>query len=333
MRLLVTGIAGFIGSHLGERLLGRGHEVVGVDNFDGFYDRRVKEANLRGLAGKAKVIEGDILDRDLLDRLLSEGKFDGVVHLAALAGVTPSLKQPARYARVNVEGTANVAEAASAHGVPKIVFASSSSVYGGNTKIPFHEDDRVDEPVSPYAATKRAAELVLRSAHHVTGISVTALRYFTVYGPRQRPDMAIHLFTRAIDRGEPVRLRGSGASSRDYTYVDDVITGTVAAVEQPGSGFRVYNLGGERATSLRELVILVSSALGKTAKLETVPAVTGDVERTLADITRARADLGYSPEVGLSEGVRRFVEWYRASAGVLPADMRGWFEGGGPPSG
>jgi UDP-glucuronate 4-epimerase len=311
MRLFVTGIAGFIGSHLTERLLARGHEVTGLDSFDPFYDRRVKERNLTGVRG-ARVIEGDILDVALIDRLLAEGRFDAVVHLAALAGVGPSLSQPARYMRVNVEGSAGLAEAMARRGVPRMVFASSSSVYGGNTKVPFEEDDRIDDPVSPYAASKRGAELALKAAVHTTGIGVTALRYFTVYGPRQRPDMAIHKFTRAIDRGEPVHLRGSGATSRDYTFIDDIIDGTVAAIERDERGFRAYNLGGCHATRLDHLVARIGAALGKDPRIVVSAEIRGDVQHTLASVGRAQGELGYAPKVALDEGLARFVAWYRA---------------------
>jgi UDP-glucuronate 4-epimerase len=312
MRLLVTGVAGFIGSHLAERLLGRGHDVTGVDNFDPFYDRRIKEANLASI-GRERVVEGDILDEALLDRVLSSARFDAIVHLAALAGVGPSLAVPGRYMRVNAEGTALVAQAATRHGVRRIVFAGSSSVYGANTKVPFDEDDRVDDPVSPYAASKRAAELALRAAGYMTGVDVTILRYFTVYGPRQRPDMAIHTFCRSIARGEPVRLRGGGATSRDYTYVDDVVTGTVAAIERAVAGYRVYNLGNSHATRLAELVAHLGAALGEAPRIEVVSEMRGDVQHTLAGVARARAELGYVPEVGIEEGLRRFVAWYRSS--------------------
>jgi UDP-glucuronate 4-epimerase len=313
MQLLVTGIAGFIGSHLAERLVARGHDVVGVDNLDPFYARAIKLRNLAALGPRARFVEGDILDAALLDRLLGAARFDAVVHLAALAGVGPSLRAPARYQRVNAEGTSLVAEAAARHGVPKLVFASSSSVYGANTKVPFEETDRVDDPVSPYAASKRSAELVLRAAHLSTGLGVTALRYFTVYGPRQRPDMAIHKFCRAVDRGEPVRLFGAG-SSRDYTYVDDIVDGTVAAIAEAlaaAPAYRVYNLGGAHGTSLEALVAAIGRALGKTPRVELAPAAAGDVPHTLASVARAGAALGYAPRVGLEEGLARFVAWYR----------------------
>lgn len=310
MRLLVTGMAGFIGSHLTERLRGRGHEVTGLDNFDGFYARSVKEANLAPL-GDVPFFEGDVLDVALLDRILGAARFDAVVHLAALAGVVPSLVEPARYLRVNVEGTQNVVDAATRHGVSRIVFASSSSVYGANTKVPFHEDDRVDDPVSPYAASKRAAELVLRAAVHTRGIDAAALRFFTVYGPRQRPDMAVHKFTRAIERGEPVLLRGGGETSRDYTFIDDIVQGTVGAIERQKPGFRPYNLGGCHGTKLMDLVAAIGAALGKEPRIEVVSEMRGDVSHTLADVSRAHEELGYDPKVGLEEGLRRFVDWYR----------------------
>lgn len=311
MRLLVTGIAGFIGSHLCERLIARGHDVTGLDSFDAFYDRHVKEANVASF-DRARVIEGDVLDDAVLDRILGSSRFDAIVHLAALAGVGPSLGDPSRYMRVNVEGTQRVADAAARHGIDRIVFASSSSVYGANTKVPFHEDDRVDDPVSPYAASKRGAELALRAAVYTRGIRVTALRYFTVYGPRQRPDMAIHKFTRAIDRGEPVLLRGGGETSRDYTFVDDIIDGTVAAIERDQPGYRVYNLGGCHATRLGDLVATIGAALGKDPRVEIVSELRGDVQHTLADVGRAGDELGYEPKTSVEEGVRRFVDWYRA---------------------
>jgi UDP-glucuronate 4-epimerase len=285
--------------------------VTGLDNFDGFYERSVKEANLAAV-GKNRVIEGDILDAALLDRVLGSARYDAVVHLAALAGVSPSLKEPARYMRVNIEGTQLVTDAAVRHGIRRIVFASSSSVYGANTKVPFHEDDRVDDPVSPYAASKRGAELALRAAVYTSGIDVAALRYFTVYGPRQRPDMAIHKFTRAILRDEPVLLRGSGETSRDYTFIDDIIDGTVGAIERQRPGFRAYNLGGCHATRLDQLVAAIGAAVGKEPRVEVIAEMKGDVQHTLADVTRARQELGYDPKIGLEEGLRRFVEWYRS---------------------
>lgn len=314
MRVLVTGIAGFIGSHVAERLVARGDEVVGLDNFDAFYDRRMKERNLAALRGHVELHEGDILDGDLLRRLLSSSRaptpFDVVLHLAALAGVRPSLQAPARYQKVNVEGTTQLADLMVRAGVPRMVFASSSSVYGDSTAVPFREDDRADVPVSPYGASKRAGELVLRSMHGVTGLAVSALRFFTVYGPRQRPEMAIHAFTRAIDRGEPITLFGSG-TSRDYTYIDDIVTGTVAAVDKRDETFGIYNLGNSHAVSLPRLVETIAAAVGREAKTTAGAQQPGDVQQTFASLEHAERVLGYRPSVRIEEGVSRFVEWYR----------------------
>jgi UDP-glucuronate 4-epimerase len=311
MKLLVTGIAGFIGSHLAQRLIARGDTVAGIDSFDGFYPRTIKEQNLLGLGPAARVIEGDILDAEVVDRACAMEEFDAVVHLAGLAGVRPSLSAASLYQRVNVEGTTRIAEACVRHKISRMIFASSSSVYGANRKVPFAETDRVDEPLSPYAASKRAAELVLQSMHHVHGLGVTVLRYFTVYGPRQRPEMAVHAFCRAMENGDVLTLFGDGTSSRDYTYIDDAIDGTVAAIDRSLPGFRIYNLGGERPVALKDVVARLAGALGREPRIELVPEAPGDVRHTLASIEAARADLGYAPRVDIDEGIRRFVEWYR----------------------
>ncbi|MEJ7735567.1 MAG: NAD-dependent epimerase/dehydratase family protein [Polyangiaceae bacterium] len=311
MRVLLTGIAGFIGSHLAERMVARGDDVVGIDNFDGFYDRRVKERNLAALRGKVELREGDILDAELMGQVFAGGRFDVVVHLAALAGVRPSLKSPARYQKVNVEGTTILADLAIRAGVPRMVFASSSSVYGDSTPVPFREDDRADVPVSPYGASKRAGELVLRAMHGVHGLAVSSLRFFTVYGPRQRPEMAVHAFTRAIERGETITLFGSG-TSRDYTYIDDIVAGTLAAVDKRDETFGIYNLGNSHAVALPELVGAIARALGREAKTVAGPQQPGDVQQTFASLERAERDLGYRPTVRIEDGVARFVEWYRA---------------------
>jgi UDP-glucuronate 4-epimerase len=327
MKLLVTGIAGFIGSHLAERLLDRGDAVVGLDNFDAFYGRAIKERNLENVRPRAEIVEADILDEARLEEVFARhGGFDVVVHLAALAGVRPSVAEPSRYQRVNVEGTSRLAEVAARHGARRLVFASSSSVYGASKRLPFAEDDRADEPVSPYAASKRAAELVLRAFCHTHGLGVTALRYFTVYGPRQRPEMAIHAFCRAIDCGEPISLHGTGEASRDYTYVDDVIDGTLRAIDRVGEGFSVYNLGaGGTPTTLTEVVSLLSGTLGKPAYIKTSPAVVGDVEHTIADITAARRALGYEPKTRIREGIERFVAWYltQGPGGAIQRPLEG----------
>jgi len=313
--VLVTGAAGFIGSHLCEALLARGDRVVGLDNFNDFYDPAIKRGNLAGLTGRPgfALVEGDIRDGAALARVLAEHAPTSVVHLAAMAGVRPSLKDPALYHDVNCTGTAVLLQAAHAAGIGRFVFGSSSSVYGGNPKVPFHEDDDVSRPVSPYAATKRANELTCHTFHHLYGMDIACLRFFTVYGPRQRPEMAIHKFVRMTEAGEALPLFGDGRSERDYTYIDDILDGLLKAHDR-SRGFRLYNLGESRTISLRELVAAVGRALGKEPRVDWLPPQPGDVPRTYADIGRARAELGYDPRVGLEEGLRRFVEWFRARA-------------------
>ena len=313
--VLVTGAAGFIGSHLCESLLARGDRVVGLDNFNAFYDPAIKRGNLAGLTGRPgfTLVEGDIRDGPALARVLAEHAPTSVVHLAAMAGVRPSLQDPALYHDVNCTGTAVLLQAAHAAGIGRFVFGSSSSVYGGNPKVPFHEDDDVSRPVSPYAATKRANELTCHTFHHLYGMDVACLRFFTVYGPRQRPEMAIHKFVRLTEAGEPLPLFGDGRSERDYTYIDDILDGLLKAHDR-SRGFRIYNLGESRTISLRDLVSAIGRALGKEPRVDWQPPQPGDVPRTYADIGRARAELGYDPRVGLEEGLRRFVEWFRARA-------------------
>ena len=318
MRVLVTGAAGFIGSHLSERLVARGDEVVGLDNFDAFYPRAVKEQNLATLAGSPRfsLVEGDLRQPADLERAFAKSRPDAVVHLAALAGVRPSLADPARYADVNVLGTVRVTEAARAHGVRRIVFASSSSVYGLDSEPPFKESDPCLRPVSPYASTKRAGELGLFTAHHLYRLDVTCLRFFTVYGPRQRPDLAIHKFARLILAGKPIELFGDGGTSRDYTWVDDIIDGVVASIDEQCQGvpaFRIYNLGGSHTTTLLRLVELISDALGKKPIVEWKPEQPGDMKRTLADVSLAGRALGYAPRVPIEEGIPRFAAWVKTS--------------------
>ncbi|HVR03917.1 MAG TPA: SDR family NAD(P)-dependent oxidoreductase [Polyangia bacterium] len=318
MRVLVTGAAGFIGSHLSERLVARGDEVVGLDNFDAFYPRAVKEQNLTTLAGSPRfsLVEGDLRQPADLERAFAKSRPDAVVHLAALAGVRPSLADPARYADVNVLGTVRVTEAARAHGVRRIVFASSSSVYGLDSEPPFKESDPCLRPVSPYASTKRAGELGLFTAHHLYRLDVTCLRFFTVYGPRQRPDLAIHKFARLILAGKPIELFGDGGTSRDYTWVDDIIDGVVASIDEQCQGvpaFRIYNLGGSHTTTLLRLVELISDALGKKPIVEWKPEQPGDMKRTLADVSLAGRALGYAPRVPIEEGIPRFAAWVKTS--------------------
>jgi UDP-glucuronate 4-epimerase len=320
MRIIVTGAAGFIGSHLAERLCARGDEVVGLDNFDSFYPRAAKEHGLHALrtSPRFSLIEGDVRAPGDLDRALSGGPADAVIHLAALAGVQPSLAEPARYADVNVTGTIRVAEACRARGVHRLLFASSSSVYGLDSATPFKESDPCLHPVSPYAATKRAGELALFTAHHLHRLDVTCLRFFTVYGPRQRPDLAIHKFARLISAGQPIQLYGDGSTSRDYTWIDDILDGVVAALDEqqrapaPAPGFRIYNLGGSRATTLRRLVDLISAALGKTPVIEWRPEQPGDMKHTMADVSLAGRALGYAPRTPIEAGIARFVDWFKA---------------------
>jgi UDP-glucuronate 4-epimerase len=310
--VFVTGAAGFIGSHVSEALLARGDRVFGFDNFDPFYDRRIKERNLAPLSAHPSFsfLEGDIRDPSALARWGEGTPSDALIHLAAKAGVRPSVADPVGYADVNVHGTIRMLEWARERKVPKVLFASSSSVYGGNTKVPFSEDDFVDHPVSPYAATKKAGELLCHTYCHLYGMNVAALRFFTVYGPRQRPEMAIHKFTRRILAGKEIDLYGDGSSRRDYTYIEDIVSGVLGALTAP-PGYRVYNLGESATISLSDLVGLIEKACGRAAVRRFKPPQPGDVPGTYADISRARKEIGYDPHTPIERGVSRFVEWYR----------------------
>jgi UDP-glucuronate 4-epimerase len=326
--VLVTGGAGFIGSHLCEALLGRGDRVTVIDNLDPYYDPSVKIANLaRSSRHPAfEFVKGDIRNTELLDAVFSSrgigrGRFDVVVHLAARAGVRPSLKEPALYDDVNIVGTTRVLQACRDHGVGHIVFGSSSSVYGATSMPPFRESDPAASPSSPYASTKRANELACYAHNHLYGQSISCLRFFTVYGPRQRPEMAIHQFTRLIASGKPVRLFGDGTSRRDYTYVSDIVKGILAAVDRP-NGYRIYNLGTTDTTQLRELVTLIGARLGEPVLAEFEPFQSGDVPLTHADISLAATELGYAPQVRIEEGLERFVLWFRDVNGVSAAGPR-----------
>ena len=308
--VLVTGAAGFIGSHAAERLMAGGYRVIGVDNFSDFYDRSWKEMNLKSIKGdKIDVEEIDITNGKEISKLVRLVRPWGILHLAAMAGVRPSIEDPAYYARVNVEGTTHLLQAAVKNNVEKFAFASSSSVYGNSPKVPFSEEDPVEEPISPYAATKRAGELICYTFHHLYKLPIASLRFFTVYGPRQRPDLAIHKFTRLISEGKPVPFFGDGSTSRDYTYVEDTVSGIVASLEKI-ERYRVYNLGGSSPISLNTLIEELEKAIGKKANLDKKPAQPGDVERTYADLTRSTAEIGYSPKISIGEGLKRFVAWF-----------------------
>jgi UDP-glucuronate 4-epimerase len=311
--ILVTGAAGFIGSHLTDRLLERGDTVVGVDEFNDYYDPSVKRRNLEAAAQHVRFTlrELDICDEARLRAVFDEARPDVVAHLAARAGVRPSLNDPNLYHRVNVIGSQHVLDACRDYKPSHLVFASSSSVYGGCTEVPFHEDLPIDRTISPYAATKRMNELMGHVYRHVYGLRVTMLRFFTVYGPRQRPDMAIHKFTELIDAGRPVPMFGDGSTARDYTYIDDILDGVLKAIDKPFD-YEIFNLGESHTTTLRELVELISKQIGKPAQIDQQPLQPGDVEITCADIRKARQLLGYDPRIGMEEGLRRFIAWRRS---------------------
>jgi UDP-glucuronate 4-epimerase len=313
-RVLVTGAAGFIGSHLVEALTNQGDEVVGIDNFDPFYPRGAKEQNLAEIGQRPGFTfrEQDMLDVEAVRSLLTPETV--VVHLAAKAGVRPSLADPVGYARANVTGTAAVLEAARQAGVSRIVFGSSSSVYGDSTPVPFREDAVAIAPVSPYAATKRAGELFISSVAPIYRLRVASLRFFTVYGPRQRPDLAIHAFTRKMVEGQTLTLYGDGSQSRDYTYCDDIVAGVLSAIAWTGTapvGMENFNLGGSRPVATEAMVNEIARALGVKPKIEWGPMQPGDVQRTAADLTKSKSVLGYEPKTPFPEGIRRFVRWFR----------------------
>jgi UDP-glucuronate 4-epimerase len=318
MKVLVTGAAGFIGSHLVERLLREGCQVVGLDSFDSYlYDAETKHRNLREIGEHKhwRFVEGDILDAELVPSLLAG--VDLVAHIAALAGVRPSIAAPQKYIRTNIQGTLSLLDACRTAGVNRMLFASTSSVYGARSPedVPFRESDPCVRPASPYAASKRSAELFCSNYRDLYGIGVLAVRYFTVYGPRQRPEMAIHQFTRLIANDRPVVLFGDGSSARDYTYIDDIVDGSWRACQRvtPGS-FEIYNLGGSKTTALKDLVDQLAHRLGRRPRLQFEPDQPGDVPITYADVSKARRDLGYQPRVSIEDGLERFVAWYRQRA-------------------
>jgi UDP-glucuronate 4-epimerase len=310
--VLVTGGAGFIGSHLCERLLSRGDSVVCLDNFDSYYSPEVKKNNISASLKNRRfhLAECDIRDKDKLAALFSSRKFDVVVHLAARAGVRPSIKDPHVYQDVNIGGTINLLEMCREHGIKRFIFGSSSSVYGDNSKVPFSENDILMKPISPYAASKQACELFCYTYHHLYGMRITCLRFFTVYGPRQRPDMAIHKFTAMIDGGKQIEIYGDGSSRRDYTYIDDIIDGVEAAVDK-NLAFEIINLGESETTELSRLVSLIEENIGKKARVKRLPMQPGDVPITCADVSKAKKLLGYKPKVKVEAGIPSFVKWYK----------------------
>jgi UDP-glucuronate 4-epimerase len=313
-RILVTGAAGFIGSHLVDRLLADGREVVGVDNFDPFYPAERKRSHLRDALRhpRFRLVEADILDAPAMADLIGEFRPGAIAHLAAKAGVRPSILAPTAYVRANIEGTSILLDAACALAErPKFILASSSSVYGDRTDAPFREDDAIDRPASPYAATKASCELMARTAHRIHGLPVTILRFFTAYGPRNRPDLAIAKFVRLIDAGDPIPVFGDGTTRRDYTYVEDIADGVARAIDRCSS-LHVYNLGHSEPVALSEMIAAIGRALGKAPRLQHLPEQPGDVRLTYADVSRARSELGYRPETPFEAGLARYVAWLRA---------------------
>lgn len=312
--IVITGAAGFIGSHLSHRLLGEGHRVVGIDNFCDFYDPAIKRRRADELHAHEgfTLHESDIRDRDAVMSILGDAKPSSVIHIAAMAGVRPSIENPAYYTSVNIDGTVNMLDASVEHGVKRFAFASSSSVYGNNTKIPFAEDDPVEEPISPYAATKRACELICHSYWHLYQLPISCLRFFTVFGPGQRPDLAISKFMRLIAAGESIPVFGDGSTSRDYTYIDDIVDGVLAALYK-NDRYRIYNLGGNSPVTLQQLIDSIASVMGMEPVIDRQPMQPGDVDRTYADLTRSSSELGYGARVSLEEGLRRQWAWYEQS--------------------
>jgi UDP-glucuronate 4-epimerase len=311
MRILVTGAAGFIGSHLARRLLDRGDQVVGIDNLNAYYDPKLKEARLARLKHPSfRAVRGDIADRPTMETLFNEGKYDVIVNLAAQAGVRYSLENPYAYIDANITGFLNILEGARHHGTGHLVYASTSSIYGTSKQLPFGEDQRTDTPVSLYAATKKANEVMAHSYHHLFNIPATALRFFTVYGPWGRPDMALFKFTKGILAGEAIPVFNEGKMVRDFTYVDDIVEGIVRVVDRP-QGYRIFNIGNNKRVELMTYIRAIESALGMKARLELLPMQAGDVEATEADTTALQDATGFKPDTPVEEGVGRFVEWYR----------------------
>lgn len=310
MHYLITGGAGFIGSTLSERMLKEGHQVTIFDDFNTYYDPEIKQQNIAAIRDQIEVVQGDIRDAILVERTFAKGKFDQVIHIAARAGVRPSIQDPKLYFTTNIDGTFNLLDACRYHEVPRFTFASSSSVYGINKKVPFAENDPIERTISPYAATKLAGEQICSNYAHLFGIHCQCLRFFTVYGPRQRPDLAISKFTKRILAGEPIQQYGDGSTARDYTYIEDIINGIVAASKYDEKSFDIFNLGGSATTTLSELISLIESATGKKAIIEQTEEQPGDVPQTYADISKANKLLGYAPQTPIAEGITKYVEWF-----------------------
>jgi len=313
MNYLITGGAGFIGSHLTERMLAEGHQVTIFDDFNTYYDPAIKWQNISNFKDHITVVEGDIRDAILVERTFAKGNFDQIIHIAARAGVRPSIKDPKLYFTTNIDGTFNLLDACRYHGIKRFTFASSSSVYGINKKIPFAENDPIERTISPYAATKLAGEQICSNYANLFGIRCQCLRFFTVYGPRQRPDLAISKFTQRILQGTPIQQYGDGSTARDYTYIEDIVNGIMAASTYDDNDFEIFNLGGSATTKLNELIQMIEAATGKKATIELEDEQPGDVPRTYADISKANKILGYQPQTPIQAGIQKYVDWYVSS--------------------
>jgi len=313
MNILITGGAGFIGSTLTEKLLSQNYKVFAIDNFNDFYNPQIKEDNVKNFLqnNNYKLFRGDICDTDLINKIFSENHIDCVIHIAANAGVRPSLENPIRYVRTNIEGTVNILEQMRLHNIKKIIFASSSSVYGNCTAEKFSEDLKVTEPISPYAATKSACEQFLYTYSKIYGINTICLRFFTVFGPKQRPDLAIRKFIELIEQNKPIPVFGDGTTIRDYTYIDDIIDGILKAIDYNKTPYEIINLGGGSPVTLNQMIETIEKVLGKKAEINRLPMQPGDVNKTISDITKAKQLLGYNPKTTFEDGIRKFVQWKR----------------------
>lgn len=327
MKYFITGGVGFIGSHLSEKLLEQGHDIITIDNYNDYYDVDLKKENYKTVKQTADkfgcfymLYEGDIRDKNLVDRIFDEHKIDGVVSLAANAGVRPSIENPKYYVDVNLMGLTNLLESCRCHNIRSFVFISSSSVYGNNKKVPFSESDSVDNPISPYAATKKAGELLCYTYHKLFDMNIACLRYFTVYGPRQRPDLAINKFTNLMLNDKPIPMYGDGSTSRDYTYIDDIVDGTIKSLnyvlQNDKSIYDIFNLGGSHPISLLDLINVIAKTLNKKPIIDKLPMQPGDVNITYSDYSHAKEILHYEPKVRIEEGINEFVKWFKKKEGL-----------------